>query len=220
MPALPRFTTLPPAPDRTLQQGEAFAIVADLFFDAFPDLVLQFNNSILPALETLSQSAANDAAAVASATFNPANYYLKTAIDTMIAAATSGFAAASGAHIFAGNSSTVAVTPAALFAAAAPVAVSYASTVTLDFSAGLNFTVGPLTGGCTLANPTNQKVGQSGVILVTQDASGSRTLAYGSNWKFPSGAPPVSTAANAIDLISYYVQSSGVILATLVKAFA
>lgn len=131
-----------------------------------------------------------------------------------------GFPAAAAAQIWAGLSNVVALTPAALFAAAAPVAVADAATVTLDFSAGLNWSVASFGGNRTLANPTNQKAGQSGVIAVSQDATGSRTLSFGTNWKFPGGAPSLTSTPGATDLISYYVLNPGVILATLSKAFA
>jgi len=74
-----------------------------------------------------------------------------------------------------------------------------------------------LTGTTTLNNPTNQVAGQHGVIRIVQDSTGGRTLAFGSNWKFPGGtAPTISTAANAQDLLAYYVAASGTILAQLI----
>jgi hypothetical protein len=90
------------------------------------------------------------------------------------------------------------------------------ATITPDFAAGNNFSV-TLGGSRTLANPTNLTAGQSGVIVVTQDGTGGRTLAFGSNWKFPGGtAPTLTTAANAVDVISYYVESSSRITARVV----
>ena len=81
------------------------------------------------------------------------------------------------------------------------------ATITPDFAAGCNFTV-TLGGNRTLANPTNLTAGQSGSIFVVQDATGSRTLAFGSNWDFTGGtAPTLSTAANAVDRIDYVVRS-------------
>lgn len=91
-----------------------------------------------------------------------------------------------------------------------------------DFGAGLNFKA-TLTQNVTLSNPSNAKDGQSGVIRLTQDATGGRTIAYGSNWRFPGGAATggvLSTAAGAVDQIAYIVGSSGLIYATLSKAFA
>jgi hypothetical protein len=91
------------------------------------------------------------------------------------------------------------------------------ATITPDFAAGNNFSV-TLGGSRTLANPTNLTAGQSGVIVVTQDGTGGRTLAFGSNWKFPGGTAPTltTTAANAVDVISYYVESSSRITARVV----
>jgi hypothetical protein len=96
------------------------------------------------------------------------------------------------------------------------VALTDGATITPDFAAGNNFSV-TLGGSRTLANPTNQTAGQSGVIVVTQDGTGGRTLAFGSNWKFPGGtAPTLTTTAAAVDVIAYYVESSSRITARLV----
>ena len=89
------------------------------------------------------------------------------------------------------------------------------ATVTPDFSLGNNFTL-TLGGSRTLANPTNLTAGQSGVILVLQDGTGSRTLSFGNYWKFPGGtAPTLTTTASAVDLIAYFVESSSRISAIL-----
>lgn len=96
-------------------------------------------------------------------------------------------------------------------------ALTYGATITPDFNAANNFSV-TLTGGATLANPSNLTAGQSGVIVITQDATGGRTLAYGSNWKFPGGAAPsLTTTANAVDVLAYYVESSTRITARLIS---
>lgn len=90
----------------------------------------------------------------------------------------------------------------------AVVALTDGATITPDFAAGNNFSV-TLGGSRTLANPTNIVAGQSGVIAVTQDGTGSRTLAFGGYWKFSSGtAPTLTSTASAVDLIAYYVESS------------
>ncbi len=87
---------------------------------------------------------------------------------------------------------------------------------TFNFNASNNYQLN-LVGASTLNNPTNQVAGQHGVILVTQDGTGGRTLAFGTNWKFPGGtAPTLSTAANSQDLLAYYVPASGTILAQLI----
>jgi hypothetical protein len=101
----------------------------------------------------------------------------------------------------------------------APTALTDGATITPDFSLNRNFTL-TIGGNRTLANPTNQVAGRSGLIVVTQDGTGSRTLAYGANWKFPGGAPTLTTTASAVDIITYFVVANGTIYANLLKAFA
>ena len=82
------------------------------------------------------------------------------------------------------------------------------ATITPDFATGCNFTV-TLGGNRTLANPSGLVAGQSGSIFVVQDGTGSRTLAYGSQYDFIGGtAPTLSTAANSVDRIDYIVRTS------------
>ena len=97
------------------------------------------------------------------------------------------------------------------------VALTDGATITPDFAEGNNFSV-TLEGNRTLANPTNLTAGQSGAIVITQDGTGSRTLAYGSYFKFPSGSAPVlTTTASAVDVLVYFVESSTRITARLVS---
>jgi hypothetical protein len=96
-------------------------------------------------------------------------------------------------------------------------ALTDGATITADFAAANNFSV-TLGGNRTLANPSNQTAGQSGCIWITQDGTGSRTLAYGSQWDFTGGtAPTLSTAAASVDCLVYAVQSSTKITATLIS---
>jgi hypothetical protein len=123
-----------------------------------------------------------------------------------------GFTSLSGANIAVLNS-------AQSFTAAQRGSISTltdGSTITPDFAVANNFSV-TLGGNRTLANPTNLTAGQSGVIVITQDGTGSRTLAYGSNFKFPGGtAPTLTTTASAVDVLAYYVESASRITARLV----
>jgi len=83
------------------------------------------------------------------------------------------------------------------------------STVTPDMADSNNFTL-TLGGNRTLANPSNLTAGQSGSIFLVQDGTGSRTLAYGSQYDFIGGtAPTLSTSPNAIDRIDYIVRTTG-----------
>lgn len=59
-----------------------------------------------------------------------------------------------------------------------------------------------LAGNRTLDNPTNLQAGSTAILYVTQDGTGSRTLSYGSNYRFPSGtAPTLTTTASAVDIL-------------------
>ena len=83
-----------------------------------------------------------------------------------------------------------------------------AATITPDFGANQNFTV-TLAGNRTLANPTNIVVGQTGSIFVVQDATGSRTLSFGTYYDFTGGtAPTLSSGAAAVDRIDYIVRTA------------
>tara|TARA_R110000765_G_scaffold183946_1_gene289759 strand:- start:68 stop:418 length:351 start_codon:yes stop_codon:yes gene_type:complete len=83
-----------------------------------------------------------------------------------------------------------------------------AATITPDFSDNTVFSV-TLGGNRTIANPTNMVVGQTGSIFIAQDATGSRTLAWGSYWDFINGAAPtISTTASAVDRVDFIVRSA------------
>ena len=80
--------------------------------------------------------------------------------------------------------------------------------ISVDLGANQNFTV-TLAGNRTLDNPTNIVVGQTGSIFIVQDATGSRTLSFGSYYDFAGGtAPTLTTTASAVDRIDYVVRTS------------
>jgi hypothetical protein len=100
------------------------------------------------------------------------------------------------------------ITPAVAFAAAVPVALTDAATILVDMLTFINATV-TLGGNRTLGNPSNTIVGKGGLIHIYQDGTGSRTLAYASNWKFVGGiAPVLTTTAGALDILHYFVLDS------------
>ena len=89
-----------------------------------------------------------------------------------------------------------------------PSTLTDAASIAVDLNDGNNFIV-TLGGNRTLENPSNPTIGQTGQIYVIQDGSGSRTLAYGSYWKFSGGtAPTLTTDANAVDLLVYNVRAA------------
>lgn len=91
-------------------------------------------------------------------------------------------------------------------------ALTDSATITPDFALSNDFSV-TLGGNRTLANPSNLVVGQRGTFYISQDGTGSRTLVFGSYYKWTGGtAPTLSTTASALDAITYHVVSSTVIV--------
>ena len=91
-----------------------------------------------------------------------------------------------------------------------------------DMSQYTNF-VWTLTGNLTLTDPTDETAGQSGVFVFIQDGTGSRTLTHSVNEYFTAGGTAItlSTAANSIDVVPYFVQADGKIhLGKVQAAFA
>lgn len=104
---------------------------------------------------------------------------------------------------------------------ATTIALTDGATITPDASASNNFRV-TLGGNRTLANPTNLL---DGVILnfkIKQDGTGSRTLAYGSKYKWVGGSAPVlSTAASAVDFITaQYFADEDILICAIMKGLA
>ena len=125
-----------------------------------------------------------------------------------------------GAYTFTSTTSfnTTKVIASATQAYSKPVSVAVASSaVSLDFSTGNNFTT-ILNGNVSIANPTTPQPGQSGIIYIRQDGTGSRTMSFNSDWDFAGGiAPTLSTAVSAVDALIYNVQTSTAISAFVQK---
>lgn len=113
---------------------------------------------------------------------------------------------ATNANIYAGTSNKL-VAAGQIYTANAPVVTSGSGSFALNLNAGRVFQR-TLTGNSTLANPTNQVAGQSGVIYIIQDATGGRTLSLGANFKPIGGAPGINTGANKVNVFSYLVRSA------------
>ena len=89
---------------------------------------------------------------------------------------------------------------------------SNSGSVTLDFDANQNFVL-TLTGAVTLANPTTEKVGQSGFIVFIQDGTGSRAVTLGTDYETAGGSGLTLTAtASATDIVPYVIAASNRIL--------
>lgn len=98
------------------------------------------------------------------------------------------------------------------------------ATIPWDMSTGFDFSIS-LAANRTLGAPTNAKVGQKGRLVVIQDSTGGRTLAWNSAFKFANGVDvAVSTSASAVDVFYYDVRATSpslFIIVTLAgRAFA
>ena len=132
---------------------------------------------------------------------------------TSASAARTALGLAIGSDIQAYNADTVFKDVANTFTAgqrgATQTAGSQTGSITLDFDTYQNFVL-TATGNVTLANPTTESVGQSGIIVFIQDGTGSRTLSLGTDYETAGGAGlTISTAASAVDVIPYFVKASG-----------
>lgn len=90
----------------------------------------------------------------------------------------------------------------ALWLAQAYTTTTYGATIALSGSTFLNTKI-TLTGNTTITF-TNMKAGQSGLIKLTQDATGGRTVTWGTGVNVGAGAPSLNTTANKNNWISYF----------------
>lgn len=99
-------------------------------------------------------------------------------------------------------------------------ALTDATNIATNCDLGTSFRV-TLGGNRTLDNPTGLQDGEAYNWRITQDGTGSRTLAYGSKFKFAGGAPTLSTAAGAKDFIScQYDATDDTLYCAIAKAMA
>lgn len=91
---------------------------------------------------------------------------------------------------------------------------SVSGDTTLDFDTFQNFII-TLGASINLANPTTDadNGGQTGFIIFIQDGSGSRSVSPASDYITPANAAlTLSSAANAVDLVPYAIQTDNKIL--------
>jgi len=97
---------------------------------------------------------------------------------------------------------------------------SSSNATAVDFSLSNNYSL-TLAENSALTNPSNEVAGQCGSILIIQDGTGSRTLSYGTHYFFAGGtAPTLSTAANSVDRLDYFIQAADKVHCVLTKALA
>jgi hypothetical protein len=94
---------------------------------------------------------------------------------------------------------------------------SASGTITLDFASSNNFEFTLVSSGF-LANPVLPSGGQSGVVVIRQNLTGSGILSYASSWKFSDGTKPTLTATSSgLDVLSYYCVSPSAIATAAVN---
>lgn len=128
--------------------------------------------------------------------------------------------AASAADVRTGTDATKFDTPAALAASAAFFTLTDGATISWNTASGYNAVV-TLGGNRALATPTNPKEGVVYCLQVRQDGTGSRTLSWPAGvvlWG-GAGAPTLSTAVNAVDMVYLHCTNatSPIFRATFVK---
>lgn len=99
-----------------------------------------------------------------------------------------------------------------------PHALTDGATVYIDSRDGDIYTL-TLGGNRAIDNISNHPAGMTWQLFITQDATGGRTVEWGTGYKWPGGqAPVLSTAAGAVDVFSF-TQISGYSYGVFVKDF-
>ena len=192
------------------------------------DAIQLYSNGVINIPSTWTLQAANLGGALAAA-YTAANAAATTASVTA-AFAKANAALANSTATFAGDLSLTGNTYIAIGAATSNVgigvtsanaklyirgsvttettAMTDAATIYPEFTSNNNFSV-TLGGSRTIANPNTPVPGQTGLFYLQQDGTGSRTIAWGSSYRFTGNtAPTLSTSANTVDVIAYAVKNT------------
>jgi hypothetical protein len=96
---------------------------------------------------------------------------------------------------------------------------AFGTPLTLDLATSNTFTI-TATSNFTVAAPTGPVAGGTYVVRIVQDATGNRVVTWPGTFKWPGASvPALSTAANAIDLLTMYYDGTQY-LCTLQKGYA
>lgn len=96
---------------------------------------------------------------------------------------------------------------------------AFGTPLTLDLTTSNTFTI-TATSNFTVSAPTGAVAGGTYVVRIVQDATGNRVVTWPVSFKWPGGSvPALSTAANAIDLLTMYYDGTQY-LCTLQKAYS
>jgi len=109
---------------------------------------------------------------------------------------------------------------ASIYTSATAATLTDAASIAWNLATG-GFATVTLAGTRALANPTNMVAGGRYTLIVKQDGTGSRSLTYGTAYKFAGGtAPTLSTAASAIDILTFVSDGTSMYCIAVVKALA
>jgi hypothetical protein len=113
------------------------------------------------------------------------------------------------AQAFTGNISTSGTLSGSKSITAGVVALTDGTTISVDASQGSHFRV-VIAGNRTLSNPTNPTDGQKITFEIIQDATGTRTLAYGTAYAFSTDIPlpTLTTTPNKRDMLGFVYNAS------------
>lgn len=122
---------------------------------------------------------------------------------------------ATAAQYLAGVVSSAPIPPSIIYPP--EVTITYGTTTTFDFSTFINAVV-TLAGPITTQTLSNVIAGKAGTITFIQDGTGSRTTVWNTIFKFSGSLPTLSTAAGAIDVLSYSCRTATFCEASLLTA--
>lgn len=158
-------------------------------------------------ISTLSLTAASNSPAGTEDTFPDLDGYLRQ-IFTFLAELRDDIAAVDAGTGYAELAGAVFTGPVSVTC----VNLTDAETIATNALLGNNFRV-TLTANRVLGNPTGLKDGGVYRWLIKQDATGSRTLSFGSYFKWPGGvAPTLTETANAVDVVTAIYDATDAVL--------
>lgn len=98
--------------------------------------------------------------------------------------------------------------------------LAYGANINWDVDAGTVATL-TLTGNSIMNIPTNIKPGATYVLRIIQDGSGNKTVTWNSSYKWPSGVLPIlSTAANSVDLFTFFSPDGITLIGSYLRGIA
>lgn len=95
------------------------------------------------------------------------------------------------------------------YIAPAVVALTGAASTTVNAALGNDFRLTLTSSAWTIANPSNSVDGQRIDFQLAQDGTGSRTVAWDTNYNFgAAGAPTLTTTASKVDVVAFIYNAS------------